>query len=224
MNTKGKHREIFKAKDKNERMIESVPMPIVKILSISDLFDDSSHQKPNMPKLRNHLVGQGRLSSDLVLKIIEMTKLILKDEPNILRISPPTNIVGDIHGQFYDLLTIFSLGGSPEIFQYLFMGDFVDRGLFSFECVCYLFSLKIKYPKSVYLLRGNHESRHLTKFFTFKDECLNKANELVYENFMHAFDCLPVACILDNKFCKDFNKIIYQKTPRLVTDTKTDFF
>jgi serine/threonine-protein phosphatase 2B catalytic subunit len=202
MNPKGKHRDFFKVRDKNERVIDAVPMPLIKILSINDLFDNSSHQKPNMIKLRDHLVGQGRLSSDLVLKIIGMVISILKTEPNILRISPPTNIVGDIHGQFYDLLTIFSLGGSPENFQYLFMGDFVDRGLFSFECVCYLFSLKIKYPNRVFLLRGNHESRHLTKFFTFKDECLNKANEIVYDQFMQAFDSLPVACILDNKFCK----------------------
>jgi len=208
MASKGKHGEIFKFKDKNSRVIESVPRPIVKILDINDLFDDSSHQKPNMTKLRDHLVGQGRLSYELVLKIIAMTKSILKEEPNILRINPPTNIVGDIHGQFYDLLTIFSLGGSPDTFQYLFMGDFVDRGLFSFECVCYLFSLKIKYPKRIYLLRGNHESRHLTKFFTFKDECINKANEVIYESFMQAFDTLPVACILDNKFCKIITYLI----------------
>ena len=208
MTSKEKRKDFQSIKNANTRIVESVARPISKILEINDLFAGSSKKDPNLKKLHDHLVGEGRLNPDLVLKIIDIVKSILKEEPNILRIDPPINIVGDIHGQFYDLLTILSLGGSPENYQYLFMGDFVDRGLFSFECVCYLFSLKIKYPNRIFLLRGNHESRHLTKFFTFKDECMYKSNEAVYESFMQAFDFLPVACIIDNKFCEHFNPIL----------------
>jgi serine/threonine-protein phosphatase 2B catalytic subunit len=189
---------------KNKRQIEHVPEPIKSILKIDDLFDNANNRnEPNLLKLKRHLEGEGRLSADLTIKIIEMTNQLLKVEPNVLHICSPVNVVGDIHGQFYDLLTIFTLSGSPSACKYLFMGDFVDRGLFAFECVCYLYCLKIKYPDRVFLLRGNHESRHLTRFFTFRDECLIKGSELVYEKFMVSFDSLPIAAVLDEKFCNN---------------------
>lgn len=191
--------KLTKYKDTQSRIITKIPKPKSNILDIDDLFENGS--VPNIAKLKEHFEGEGRLSINLVLKIIEMTNSILKSEPNLLRLDSPCNIIGDIHGQFYDLLTIFTLGGSPQSCKYLFMGDFVDRGLFAFECVCYLYCLKIKYPKRIYLIRGNHESRHLTQFFTFQAECLFKSNQLVYDRFMGSFDSLPIACVLDKKFC-----------------------
>jgi serine/threonine-protein phosphatase 2B catalytic subunit len=94
------------------------------------------------------------------------------------------------------------MGGDPnEENQFLFMGDFVDRGNFGTECILLLLAWKINEPDAVFLLRGNHECRHITVFFNFKTECLYKYSEMVYDAFMDCFDCLPLAAILNSMFC-----------------------
>ena len=91
----------------------------------------------------------------LCLKVIE----ILCEESNVQPISAPVTVCGDIHGQFYDLLELFNVGGEIPNQKYIFIGDFVDRGYHSVETILYLLCLKLQYPDMICLLRGNHESR-----------------------------------------------------------------
>jgi len=110
-----------------------------------------------------------------------------------------------VHGQYYDLMKLLSIGGDVGATQYLFLGDYVDRGLFACEVVFYLYCLKLAFPKSFWLLRGNHECRRLTAHFTFLDECTHKYDTATYELFMASFDRMPIAAIVstpsDKFFC-----------------------
>ena len=121
-------------------------------------------------------------------------------EPNLLYIQDPVTIVGDIHGQYYDMREIIRLGGSPKETKYLFMGDYVDRGAYGIEVVLALFGLKLNYPNTVFLLRGNHECRQMTMHHDFYQECIRKYDQEIYELLMDAFDKLPLACIVNGQF------------------------
>jgi serine/threonine-protein phosphatase 2B catalytic subunit len=81
----------------------------------------------------------------------------VENEPNLIEMGEPVVIVGDIHGQYYDLRHLLEKAGDPETTSYLFMGDYVDRGIFAIECIQLLFSLKLNYPNTFVMLRGNHE-------------------------------------------------------------------
>lgn len=134
--------------------------------------------------LRKKLLGEA-----LIKEICEKTKELLMRESNVVHISAPVTVVGDIHGcvllsprqtrrcygrtgadhflatcsQFYDLIEIFRIGGYSPHTNYLFLGDYVDRGLFSVETISLLTCLKLRYPDRVQLIRGNHESRAVTQ-------------------------------------------------------------
>lgn len=156
----------------------------------------------NMSVLQNHFAAEGRLSKKVLTKIIKMASTKLANEPTLLRIEQPVFIVGDIHGQYYDLLRMFQLFGTPEYSKYLFLGDYVDRGSFGVECLIHLLALKVNYPNNVFLVRGNHESENMTKHFTFRTECYLKAGLSFYHMTLFAFKCMPLAAVVDGKlFC-----------------------
>ena len=117
-------------------------------------------------------------------------------------------IKGDIHGQYYDLLRIFEYGGYPPKTNYLFLGDYVDRGKQSLETsfinyLLYLVSLllafKIKYPENFFLLRGNHETSSISRMYGFYDECKRRYNIKLWKLFCNCFNTFPITALINDK-------------------------
>ena len=86
-----------------------------------------------------------------------MGTAIFKLEPNLVKIPEPVVVVGDIHGQYYDLVHMLNKAGDPTKVNYLFLGDYVDRGKNSLETIILLLAYKVKFKENFFLLRGNHE-------------------------------------------------------------------
>ena len=135
--------------------------------------------------------------------LVSKAKEVLSKEDNVQAVSAPVTICGDVHGQFHDLLELFKIGGNCPDTNYLFMGDYVDRGYHSIETLCLLLLLKIRYPTRIYLTRGNHESTEITQLYGFYDECVQKfGNANVWKMFTELFNYLPISAIVENKiFC-----------------------
>ena len=106
-------------------------------------------------------------------------------------------MVGDIHGQYYDLVHLIEKAGNPSPLNYVFLGDYVDRGIYSIECLLLLLAMKMQYPQNIYLLRGNHESRTMTEYFTFREEVLEKYDNEVYDAILQMFDTMPLVAIVN---------------------------
>ena len=133
------------------------------------------------------------LKEDEIKFLIDQSLKIIKDQKMLVELEAPLHVCGDIHGQYYDLLRIFEHCGYPGEYNYLFLGDYVDRGKQSLETVCLLLCYKIKYPDKVTLLRGNHESSVTNRIYGFYDECKRRYNVRLWRSFTDLFNWLPVA-------------------------------
>lgn len=127
---------------------------------------------------------------------------IFMNQPSLLKLQAPIKVVGDVHGQFTDLLRILKLSGVPPDTNYLFLGDYVDRGKQSLETILLLLCYKIKYKDNFFMLRGNHESANVTKMYGFYDECKRRKNTKLWKMFIDVFNTLPFAAVIQDKiFC-----------------------
>lgn len=140
-----------------------------------------------------------------IKQICQVAAQVFMSQPVMLQLGSPVKVVGDIHGQFVDLMRIFNLCGLPPRSSYLFLGDYVDRGKQSLETILLLLLLKIKYPENVFLLRGNHECANVTKVYGFYDECKRRIpghGVKCWKALVDVFNTMPIAATIGGKiFC-----------------------
>jgi len=171
-----------KNKELNPKEIETLDKIIDKLLSVKN----TANKDVDLPE------------ADIKFLITKAKKLVMS-QPIFLELESPLTVCGDIHGQYPDLLKLFELGGFPPNSNYIFMGDYVDRGKQSLECICLLLAYKIKYEENFFLLRGNHECASINKIYGFFDECKRRYNVKLWKSFVDLFNCLPIAASIDDK-------------------------
>ncbi|KAJ3097433.1 putative serine/threonine protein phosphatase [Phlyctochytrium planicorne] len=149
------------------------------------------------------LYARELLSEQVIKELCQKVKEVLVNEGNVRHIKAPCTLVGDVHGQFYDVLEIFKISGPCPSTNYVFLGDYVDRGYYSVETITLLTCLKLRYPDRVTLVRGNHESRAVTQTYGFYTECMRKyGTPAVWQSFTDMFDYLVLSVIIDDSiFC-----------------------
>ncbi|CAO3647695.1 unnamed protein product [Mucor hiemalis] len=137
-----------------------------------------------------------------IVAICRAAQEVFLSQPTMIELNPPVKIMGDIHGQYHDLIRLFDMGGFPPDSNYLFLGDYVDRGKQSLETILLLFCYKIKFPENFFILRGNHECANVTRVYGFYDECKRRTNVKIWKTFVDVFNTLPIAGLVAGKiFC-----------------------
>ena len=169
-------------------------------MKTSDINIDVDHIIDKLLEVRGSKPGKRvNLSEAEIRGLCNKSREIFISQPILLELEAPIKICGDIHGQYYDLLRLFEYGGFPPEANYLFLGDYVDRGRQSLETICLLLAYKIKYPENFFLLRGNHECSTINRIYGFYDECKRRYSIKLWRIFTDCFNCLPVAAIIDEK-------------------------
>ncbi|KAJ6750459.1 hypothetical protein OIU85_001036 [Salix viminalis] len=149
------------------------------------------------------------LDCNEIADLCDSAERIFSSEPSVLQLKAPIKIFGDLHGQFGDLMRLFDEYGSPSTagdiayIDYLFLGDYVDRGQHSLETITLLLALKVEYPSNVHLIRGNHEAADINALFGFRIECIERMGERdgiwVWHRINRLFNWLPLAALIEKK-------------------------
>ncbi|GMT31207.1 hypothetical protein PFISCL1PPCAC_22504, partial [Pristionchus fissidentatus] len=141
-----------------------------------------------------------QISPGEIAYICNQARTLLLEQPALIEIEAPVKICGDIHGQFADLLRLFNKTGFPPTANYLFLGDYVDRGKHNLETILLLLGYKLRYPKTFFLLRGNHELTSINRVYGFLDECVRRyGNKRVHNDIQEVFNVMPLAAVVGEK-------------------------
>ena len=185
----------------NDKLVEKF---ITTLLRPFDWYDNS---------IMDNIHSSLPFSNQEIFDLIKEVKPLLEKDHSLIRIRSPCKVFGNIYGVYDDLMRYFESFGNPSddnqmgdinVMQYIFLGDFCDRGLYSLEVILLLFALKIKYPDFIYLIRGHHEDININEKYGLGEECHERLlddikNPLsIFSNINKAFDCLPFGVLVDN--------------------------
>lgn len=148
-----------------------------------------------------------------VSQLCDQVLELLMEQPMVIRLRAPIKVYGDIHGQYLDLMRLFARYKAPtdghlgdiDSMDYLFLGDYVDRGSFNLETICVLFALKVKYPTQIHLIRGNHEDPTINAIYGFHEECRRRLQEdpdnpdSCWSKFNKCFEWLPLGAVIEDR-------------------------
>jgi serine/threonine-protein phosphatase PP1 catalytic subunit len=135
---------------------------------------------------------QVQLQEEEIRELCIKARNVFLSQMPLLELDAPIKVCGDIHGQYHDLLRLFEYGGFPPEANYLFLGDYVDRGRQSIETICLLLAFKVRYPENFFILRGNHECASINRIYGFYDECRRRYNVKLWKTFCDTFNSLPM--------------------------------
>lgn len=167
-------------------------------LNVDMIIEAARNVKNNPPGVRSCINLPEQQATALVLG----AENVIAQQPALLTLEAPINIVGDIHGQFQDLLRLLDFYGMPPHADYLFLGDYIDRGHNGLETMFLLLALKLKYPERIWLLRGNHESPSINRMYGFFDECKRRYSAKLWNHFNELFNHLPMGATISKRvFC-----------------------
>lgn len=142
-----------------------------------------------------------KFPQEIVLYVIRTASNLLNQENSLLYLESPIVVIGDLHGHILDLIRIFQHHGDPPLKKYLVLGDMIDRGEFSIETLLLLLSIKILYPTSIYLIRGNHETHSVCSTHGFLNEIIHFYNvPYAFSSLSILFNNLPYAAVIDKRF------------------------
>ncbi|CAD6199562.1 unnamed protein product [Caenorhabditis auriculariae] len=135
-----------------------------------------------------------------LINMCVLAKSVFLSQPSLVEVEPPIKVCGDTHGQYSDVLRLLSHGGFPPRSNYLFLGDYVDRGHQNLEVISLFFCYKIKYPENFFLLRGNHECPAINRVYGFFEECNRRySSTRLWMSFQETFSSMPFTGLVGQK-------------------------